>query len=44
MKKLLFFYVAESVFRKTKTITALKDISSKNVTTKKETVKTAQTL
>ena len=38
-----FFYAAESVFQKNKTITALKDKSGKKVTTDKEILKTAQT-
>ena len=38
-----FFYAAESVFQKNKTITALKDKSDKKVTTDKEILKTAQT-
>ena len=39
-----FFYTAESVFQKYKTITALKDKSAKKVTTDKDILKTAQTL
>ena len=38
-----FFYAAESVFQKNKTITALKDKSGKIVTTDKEILKSAQT-
>ena len=38
-----FFYAAESVFQKNKTITALKDKSGKKVTTDKEILKTTQT-
>ena len=38
-----FFYAAESVFQKNKTITALKDKSGKKVTTDKEILKTSQT-
>ena len=38
-----FFYAAESVFQKNKTITALKDKSGKKVTTDKEILKTAKT-
>ena len=38
-----FFYAAELVFQKNKTITALKDKSGKKVTTDKEILKTAQT-
>ena len=36
-----FFYAAESVFQKNKTVTALKDKSGKKVTTDKEILKTA---
>ena len=38
-----FFYAAESVFQKNKTITALKDKSGKKVTTNKDILKTTQT-
>ena len=38
-----FFYAAESVFQKNKTITALKDKSGKKVTTDKDILKTEQT-
>ena len=38
-----FFYAAESVFKKNKTITALKDKSGKKVTTDKDILKTAKT-
>ena len=38
-----FFYAAESVFQKSKTITALKDKSGKKFTTNEDILKTAQT-
>ena len=38
-----FFYAAETVFQKHKTITALEDKHGKKVTTDKDTLKTAQT-